>query len=169
MGFWSGRREGFKEENMKCGVNAIPGWQLELVGNLVDLPLDRERTNVSGTQITTRQAETQIPGMAAKPGRLAGTWVLGHSGHLQSSYVSALPVRGGCQPSPTHSHSLGTNCQQLESLRALMSTERAGVGMHWKGVRPVVFCRGSSVHTLSMGGSGSSCIGLPGSMPGGNV
>ncbi len=23
---------------MKCGVNAIPGWQLELVGNLVDLP-----------------------------------------------------------------------------------------------------------------------------------
>ncbi len=107
--------------------------------------------------------------MAAKPGRLAGTWVLGHAGHLQSSYVSALPVRGGCEPSPTHSHSLGTNCQQLESLRALTSTERAGVGMHWKGVRPVVFCRGSSVHTLSMGGSGSSCIGLPFSMPGGNV
>ncbi len=62
MGFWSGRREGFKEGNVKRGVNSIPGWQLELVGNLVDLPLDREWTNVAGTQISPGQAEAQIPG-----------------------------------------------------------------------------------------------------------
>ncbi len=35
---------------------------MELVGNLVDLPLDRERTNVAGTQLTAGQAEMQIPG-----------------------------------------------------------------------------------------------------------
>lgn len=47
---------------MKRGVNSIPGWQLELVGNLVDLPLDRERTDVAGTQLPAGQAEAQIPG-----------------------------------------------------------------------------------------------------------
>ncbi len=113
---------------MKRGVNTILGWQLELVGNLVDLPLDRERTNVAGTQIMAGQAETQIPGVTAIPGRLAGTWVWGNAGHLQSSYVSALPVRGGCEPSPTFSDLLETNRLQLESLRALTSTERAGAG-----------------------------------------
>ncbi len=48
---------------MERGVNAISGWQLELVGDLIDLPLDRERrTDVAGTQLMAGQAETQIPG-----------------------------------------------------------------------------------------------------------
>ncbi len=47
---------------MERGVNAIPGWQLELVVNLVDLPRNRERTNVAGTLLTAGQAEMQIPG-----------------------------------------------------------------------------------------------------------
>ncbi len=32
-------------------MDTIPGGKLELVGNLIDLPLDLERTNVAGTQL----------------------------------------------------------------------------------------------------------------------
>ncbi len=47
---------------MERGVNAVPGGQLKLVGNLVDLPHDLEWTNVAGTQLLTGQAEMQITG-----------------------------------------------------------------------------------------------------------
>ncbi len=40
----------------------VPGGQLKLVGDLVDLPHDLERINVAGTQLLTGQAETQITG-----------------------------------------------------------------------------------------------------------
>ncbi len=46
---------------MERGVNSIPGWLLELVGDLVDLPLDRERINIAGTQLLVGQAESQVP------------------------------------------------------------------------------------------------------------
>ncbi len=47
---------------MECGVNSVPGWKLEKVGDFIYLPLYRERTNVAGTQLLTGQAEAQIPG-----------------------------------------------------------------------------------------------------------
>lgn len=47
---------------MKGGVNSVPGWELELVGDLIYLPLYREWNNVVGIQLLARQAEAQIPG-----------------------------------------------------------------------------------------------------------
>ncbi len=46
---------------MECGMDTIPGGELESVGNLIYLPLDLERTNVAGTQLLAGQAETYVP------------------------------------------------------------------------------------------------------------
>ncbi len=43
-------------------MDAVPGWKLKKVGDLVDLPLYGERTNKAGTQLLAGQAEAQIPG-----------------------------------------------------------------------------------------------------------
>ncbi len=43
-------------------MDTTPGGKLELVGNLIDLPLDLERTNVAGTQLLAGQAESQVSG-----------------------------------------------------------------------------------------------------------
>ncbi len=82
----------------------------------------------SGDSAYGRAGGDADPGWTAIPGLLAGTLELGHTGHLQSSYVSALPVGGGCEPSPTLSRSLGTSSLQLEPPRALPSTGIAGAG-----------------------------------------
>ncbi len=47
---------------MKGGVNSVPGRQLELVSDLINLPLYLKRTDVAGTQLLAGQAEAQIPG-----------------------------------------------------------------------------------------------------------
>ncbi len=46
---------------MECGMDTIPGGELESVGNLIYLPLDLEWTNVVGTQLLAGQAETYVP------------------------------------------------------------------------------------------------------------
>ncbi len=52
---------------MECGMDTIPGGKLESVGNLIDLPLDLERTNVAGTQLLAGQAESYVPGGQPHP------------------------------------------------------------------------------------------------------
>ncbi len=48
-------------------MDTIPGGKLELVGNLIDLPLDLERTNEAGTQLLAGQAESQVSGGQPHP------------------------------------------------------------------------------------------------------
>ncbi len=142
-------------------MDTIPGGKLEPVGNLIDLPLDLEWTNVAGTQLIAGQAESYVSG---------GEWE--RVGHPQSPCVSALPVGGGCGLSPTLFRSLGTSGLQLETLMALPSKGRAGVGSRvctGTGLGPWCSGGGNSVHTQPTGGNGSSCADPPGSMPGGTV
>ncbi len=47
---------------MESWVDTIPGRELETEGDLIYLHLDGEGTNVAGTQLLARQADTQIPG-----------------------------------------------------------------------------------------------------------
>ncbi len=47
--------------HVESGVNSIPGWKLEKVGDFINLPLNGERTTVAGTQLFTGQVEAQIP------------------------------------------------------------------------------------------------------------
>ncbi len=47
---------------MKGGVNSVPGWQLELISDLINLTLYLKWTDVAGTQFLSGQAEAQIPG-----------------------------------------------------------------------------------------------------------
>ncbi len=62
MLIWSERRAWFEQGNVESGVNLIPVWGggvVELVCDLIDLPLDRERTNIAVTQLLAGQAESQ--------------------------------------------------------------------------------------------------------------
>ncbi len=67
-------------------------------------------------------------GWITTPSLQGGRWELERAGDPQSLSVSALPAGGGCELSPILSRSLGTSGLQLETLMALPSTGRAGVG-----------------------------------------
>ncbi len=47
---------------MECWMDAMQCWELETEGDLINLPLDGEGTNIEGTQLPASQAETQTPG-----------------------------------------------------------------------------------------------------------
>ncbi len=124
---------------MECGMDTIPGGKLESVGNLIDLPLDLERTNVAGDSASCRAGGVICPGWTTTPGPQGGRGEWEHVGHPQSPCVSALPAGGGCGLSPTLSRSLGTSGLQLEPPMALPSTGRAGVGSRvWEKTAPAV-------------------------------
>jgi hypothetical protein len=59
---------------MEGGVNVVPGWELEEVGDVVDLPLHSERTNEAGTQLLAGQAEANVPGGQPDPIARLVTW-----------------------------------------------------------------------------------------------
>ncbi len=110
---------------MERGVNAVPGGQLKLVGDIVDLPHDLERTNVAGTSY--RAGGDADHGWITTPGHQVDRWELGRVEHLHRSYVSALPVGDGRAQSPTLSRSPGTSSPQLEPPMALPTRRRAVV------------------------------------------
>lgn len=54
---------------MKGGVNSVPGWKLELVGDLIYLPRYREQTNVAGTQFLGGADPRSIAKFAVQVGK----------------------------------------------------------------------------------------------------
>ncbi len=56
FGFCDRGRDRLEEWDMKCWM------ELETEGDLINLSLDGEGTNIAGTQLPARQVETQIPG-----------------------------------------------------------------------------------------------------------
>lgn len=47
---------------MECGCYPVVWWQVELVGNFVDLALYTEWTDVPETQLVAGQMEADVPG-----------------------------------------------------------------------------------------------------------
>ncbi len=122
---------------MECGMDTIPGGKLESVGNLIDLPLDLERTNVAGTQLLAGQAESYVPGGQSHP---VPRVVEGSGSVLDIRKVlvsSHCPLEVGSE-SPTLSRSFGTSGLQLEPPMALPSTGRARVGSPWEKMAPAM-------------------------------